>query len=160
MLLTVLGQSSEGIKSAVLAGASKVLKCVEAWVNEVIEASVAGDLGGSDGAEASQALLLNVLECLDSLPMDLATLKRTGIGRVAGSLRKPPACLSGLGRTQGDDVATRAKQLVEKWRRLADPKAGASMDGADAAVASKKAKLGVGRPLLVDVAYAKPGEFF
>jgi len=177
VLLTVLGQSSVEIKAAVLAGPSRVLKCIEGWVNEVIEASIVnapGDAGGvgsgsggGAGAEASQALLLSVLDCLDTLPMDLATLKRTGIGRVAGSLRKPlTGGVSGGGgggsgggsggQGQGD-VSAKAKQLVEKWRLLAEPGAGAGTGGvsgsaAAAASASKKARTGPGSSLVIDVA--------
>ena len=160
MLLTVLGQSSDEIKEAILAGTSKVLKCIESWVNEVIEASIAGDDGGGGGPEAAQGILMSVLECLDTLPMDLATLKRTGIGRVAGSLRKPlTGVMHGGGKGVGGDeadVPAKAKQLVEKWRRLADPAAasaaGAGGNGGSEAPSSKKAKTGPGRGLEVDVA--------
>ncbi len=112
VLLLVLEQSTSEIKAQALKG--KALKCVEGWVNEAVEAAAA-----AAPPQDVAALLQAVLRCLASLPMDLPTLRRTGIGRVVGSLRK-----------QADAaVASLAKQLVEQWRRLQADSAGAAADG-------------------------------
>ncbi|GAX83414.1 hypothetical protein CEUSTIGMA_g10839.t1 [Chlamydomonas eustigma] len=135
VLLLVVERSSKEIKHKALQG--NLLKCVEMWTNQVLERGPQMD---SDSASLLQA----ILRCLSAMPMDLHTLKRTGIGRVVGSLRKQ----------QDISIAATAKQLVEQWRRLADsgaPESGigdkkraeaSTIDGTEASssAASKKAR--------------------
>lgn len=114
ILLVVLQSSTAAVKSELVKG-TKVLKILEAWVGDTLEPPSYGHGAGSAGTppfseEDREALLLAVVQCLDSLPMDLQTLRRTGIGRVVGNLRK-----QGMER-----LAVVAKQLVEKWRQLAN----------------------------------------
>lgn len=123
ILLVVLQSSSPAVKAELVRGA-KALKTLEAWVGDTLEPPSPGHGAGLAGAappseEEREALLLAVVSCLDSLPMDLQTLRRTGIGRVVGNLRK-----QGMER-----LAVVAKQLVEKWRQLANSQDDGSAGG-------------------------------
>ncbi|KAG1679487.1 hypothetical protein FOA52_011086 [Chlamydomonas sp. UWO 241] len=101
LLLLVLQQSSHAVKARCIGG--RTLKYLEGWVGSALEPS--------RSAAQRDAQLAAVLSCLGSLPMDLGTLRSTGVGRVVGNLRKQPNA----------GVAAAAKTLVETWRSLANP---------------------------------------
>ena len=141
VLLVVIQRSSDEVKKAALRGSPpRLLKRLEAWVAELLEqphqpGNGGGNrAGGQDAASAAAAAtLLAILSCLASLPMDLETLRRSGIGRVVGSLRKHASA----------GVVDAAHRLVEQWRALAAPPAAASAPE-PSPTAAKKARTAAG----------------
>ena len=112
VLLVVVERSTPESKSTMIA-TDRLIKSLESWVVEQQQQQQPGGDDG-DGTEEGEvtggvALILAVLRCLASLPMDLPTLKRTGVGKTVGSLRKHA----------DETVAEAARALVEKWRTLA-----------------------------------------
>ena len=149
VLLLPLQFSSQAVKVAALQGRSRVIRCIEGWVNEAFTEANSPPPGRPPNPAVLQVLKA-AIACMASLPMDVETMRRTGAGRVAGSLRKYN--YDGKGP---DSVQGRAVELVDQWKRLArDPILSATEEAsASASNASKKAKV-VGDKLKVDVSRA------
>eukprot|EP00798_Chlamydomonas_sp_ICE-L_P006122 gene6122-2728_t len=116
LLLEVMKRSSNDVKLAIVRGSG--LKRIETWVSEAVEGLGKGapDPSEESGADAagqaagSKNLVMCTIECLASLPMEIDSLKRTGIGRTIGLLRKQ----------QSAEISTASKQLIDKWKRMVD----------------------------------------
>jgi hypothetical protein len=74
LLLTVLAQSSDDVRAVLAHG--RGISVLDGWLQQ------------GQQAPGQEALMLQVVRCLaDTFPMDIDTLKRTGIGRTVGQLR-------------------------------------------------------------------------
>lgn len=98
-LLAVLKQTSDSCLQRFVQGSG--LKILEGWL--------------CDARDVNQTeVVLKIMECLGSLPVEFETLKKCPIGQTVGRLRKSTV----------ESVRDSAAKLVEKWKKVVDQSLG------------------------------------